>query len=227
MHTIAIREKGVCAEQQVRPILDPAKEGLLFYAVSYQGHPCPTLLDCGATHSFFAHNWLRDRGLPTKHLPKPIGVGLFDGPAAQSIRETCHIPHVVLGTLDVPWTFLVFEKSEHQAILGLDFIQAHGLLYDPRTDLLITLRKSPQERPSNPELCERAEEPDQDNLTNPEEGEALLCHLSIPEQQWASGGLFDTSSSQVVLDLSGDRETVILCSVTADTEEEEEELRKA
>ena len=61
-----------------------------------------------------------------------------------------HIPHVVLGTLDVPWTFLVFEKSEHQAILGLDFMRAHGLLYDPRTDLLITLRKEPPGRPLQP-----------------------------------------------------------------------------
>ena len=79
LQAVTIKEKDVRPEQQVKPIRDPAKEGLLFYMVSYQGHPCPTLLDCRATHSFFAKEWLRDRGIPTRRTPKPIGIGLFDG----------------------------------------------------------------------------------------------------------------------------------------------------
>ena len=113
LQIVSIREKGIHPEQQVKPIKDPAHEGLLYYLVSYQGHPCPTLLDCGATHSFFTKGWLRDKGIPTERVAKPIGIGLFDGPAAQTINETCRITHVVIGTLDVSWTFLVFDKSEH------------------------------------------------------------------------------------------------------------------
>ena len=226
LQAVTIKEKDVRPEQQVQPIRDPAKEGLLFYMVSYQGHLCPTLLDCGATHSFFAKEWLRDRGIPTRRTPKPIGVGLFDGPAAQAITETCRISHVVVGTLDVPWTFLVFDKSDHQAILGLDFMRAYGLLYDPRTDLLITLcrshRQASQPKPVT-EVTDRVDELDLEDDSH----EIQLTHLSVTEQDWAIGGQFDSLGSRISLNIRGVKQHVILCSVTADTPEEEEELRLA
>ena len=56
LQAVTAREKEVSPEQRVRPIQDPNRTGLLYYSVAFQGHTCPTLLDCGASHSFLAKN---------------------------------------------------------------------------------------------------------------------------------------------------------------------------
>ena len=226
LNAVYAREQEVHPEQQVQPSRDPAEGGLLYYPVSYQGHPCPTLLDCGATHSFFSKDWLRKRGIPTEVVPKPIALGVFDGPTKQTIKEMCRITHVTVGTLDVAWTFLVLDRAAHDAILGLDFMRAHGLLYDLRTDLLITLRRTdpPLRQP------ERSPEPPGTNGNDDQDSDSpdvLLSHLYVSEPEWATGGHFDQSGTRVQLDNRGTQEYLVLCSVTADTPEEAEELRKA
>ena len=57
--------------------------------------------------------------------------------------------------------------------------------------------------------------------------EIQLTHLSVIEQDWAIGGQFDSVGSRISLNIRGTKQHVILCSVTADTPEEEEELRLA
>ena len=88
-------------EQRVRPIQDPNRTGLLYYSVAFQGHTCPTLLDCGASHSLLAKNWLTEKNLRCVPLDTPWRLGIFDGHAEQMIREVCRVPHVTVGTLDI------------------------------------------------------------------------------------------------------------------------------
>ena len=130
--------REVRPEERILPLIDPDKTELLYYCVSYQGHPCATLLDCGASHSFLSEEWLRKKEIPTHDLKRPLSICVFDGPAQQSITKSCRIAHVVLGTLDVAWTFMVVSRAQPHAILGLDFIRTYCLCYDPRTDALIT-----------------------------------------------------------------------------------------
>ena len=99
--------------------------------MSYQGHPCATLLDCGASHSFLSEEWLRKKEIPTHDLKRPLSIRVFDGPTQQSITKSCCIAYVVLGTLDVAWTFMVVSRAQPYAILGLDFMHAYCLCYDP------------------------------------------------------------------------------------------------
>ena len=118
------------------------------------------------------------------------------------------------------------NNSNHKAILALDFIRAHGLLYDPRSDLLVTLWEDQATMESLPNngMARRIagdSSPDENN-----EPEILLSHTYVYIKELATGSRFDPSGTWVQLDILGEQECITLCSVTADTAEEAKELRK-
>ena len=220
--------REVRPEERILPLIDPDKTGLLYYCVSYQGHPCATLLDCGASHSFLSEEWLRKKEIPTHDLKRPLSIRVFDGPAQQSITKSCRIAHVVLGTLDVAWTFMVVSRAQPHAILGLDFMRAYCLCYDPRTDALITQWANPP-----PGTAKSGKVPALTHLRiwppTPEESsdpppDTLLAHFAVPDAEWAAGALINEKGDRVIYDLAPSGDQVILCSVTADSQEEIESL---
>ena len=197
LQAVTAREKEVSPEQRVRPIQDPNRTRLLYYSVAFQGHTCPTLLDCGASHSFLAKNWLTEKNLRCVPLDTPWRLGIFDGHAEQMIREVCRVPHVTVGTLDVLWTFLVLSHSNHKAILGLDFIRAHGLLYDPRSDLLVTLREDQATTESLPNDGTARRIAGDSAPDENDEPETLLSHTYVYTKELATRSQFDRSGTRV------------------------------
>ena len=218
---VPTESREVRPEERIPPLINPDKTGLLYYAVSYQGHPCATLLDCGASHSFLSADWLRKKEIPTQELKNPLSISVFDGPSQQAIKRSCHIVHVTLGTLDVPWTFMVVTKARPHAILGLDFMRAYCLCYDPRTDALITQ--------GNPVLSGKATStkgtklkmteflPATVEIDHDPPSDTMLTHVTVPNPNWASGALLNNRGDRISCELSPSGDCIMLCSVTADS----------
>ena len=82
-------------------------------------------------------------------------------------------------------------------------MRAHGLLYDPRTDLLITLRWSSKEPRPIEKISTEANGPQENPPEDAEDLEVSLTHVAIPEQGWAEGGQFDLAGSRISLELRG------------------------
>ena len=113
---------------------NPAKSGQLLIALTLNEVHTQALFDCGASHSFLSMEWVDLHQFQTRMLPKALPLAMFqDGPKA-SVHHLCKVKEVAIGPLRVPWAFLVMEDAAYPAVIGLDFIRRHSLLYDPRAE---------------------------------------------------------------------------------------------
>ena len=125
---------------------DPGQTGQIILTVNLDGVPARTLFDPGASHSFVDIDWAREHDLRLLPLPRPMSLSMFQEGVRGEITMMCRTTHTCVGPLDVSWVFCAIKGATTQAILGLDFIREHRLLYDPAQDGIYITPPGPRKR---------------------------------------------------------------------------------
>ena len=113
---------------------------------------------------------------------------------------------------------MVVSRAQPHAILGLDFMRAYCLCYDPRTDALITQWANPPPGTAKsgkvPALTHLRIWPPAPEESSDPPPDTLLAHFAVPDAEWAAGALINEKGDRVMYDLAPSGDQVILCSVT-------------
>ena len=167
---------------------------------------------------------VKECGLAVEKLSEPLKLSVFSGPNTGTVEYQCRVARVQVGAVQTAWKFLVLRESKYWALLGLDFMRHNLISYDPATDLLIcggfgNPRSDVQVNALRPEPSE----------TPPDECPTEECGVifeSLPQEEWAEGGRLGPRGYHTELDKDVSGERMTICSVTADSEEDAEKLRK-
>ena len=120
------------------PASPPALCGRLEYSIMVQGRTTNALLDHRATHLFMDARWAQEQNFELSKLTRPLRLIEFSGKSTSAewgLKEAC----VCFAGKKRRWSFVITPSAPAAVVLGLDFIRAWHLCYNPANDHVVLL----------------------------------------------------------------------------------------
>ena len=196
------------------PLKNPATSGQLIFQVQLEGKPAQMLYDPGATHCFLDLQWTKKHGLMVHDRPR-VPLQLFVGTSRQAVQWTYSTANLLLGDTQYHCQFLVLEGAPSDIVLGFNFLNKHQPEVDYSTMLFWNTTPVPNEPKAPPPVTNDELQTCQEDIS------VTTCDVVEPAhlrnvQVLSFGKWFPY----------WDDDQLHLYSVTAGTEEEEEQLQQ-
>ena len=124
---------GVEAEAESEAVqlqaLSHDSSALLVFEGRLAGERCRrVLVDAGASSNFVSSSWVRRHKLEIEPLSRPLEVTLADGRTMGSLTGAVQVDDASVNGSSAPCRLVVMDRLSHDAILGLPWLRAAGVV---------------------------------------------------------------------------------------------------